>query len=313
MGASEDPVTATWEEARPPHLPDRITAVPIRVWPFVGLAVLLAFLQFRRYGGMSGAGADVVALAPGVIEVAAMTLVGAALFLRHPDAWSRLRPVALGVTLLAVAEALRLLAPMVDGVVAATGITGEAGEGFPVFTVSYFVARAGTIVGILGVASLWLGFRAARRTADPTGTRGILTGLLVVGFGVLVIGYGRQIALGAFDGDGVVQVANAIVLVTIAVGLAAWVAVASVVLAGARVRERPVASWIVGAVAAVGMTICQVPILSIWPAMDATSGPYGVLIWTVMLASMGSAVLLLTAFFLGLPAPSEAEATAEAG
>lgn len=312
MDTAEQPGAATWEEARPPHLPDRITALPRLIWPFVALAVLLVFLQIRRYGELSGAGTDVASLAPGIVRLAAMTLLGAALFLRHPDAWSRLRPVAMGITFLAIAEVLHVLAPIVDDLFARSTISTEGAES-PILTVSYLVGRAGTIIGILGVASLWVGFRAARRVADPAGTRAFFAIFLIVGLAILVIGYGRQVALGAFDGDGVVQVSNAIVFVTIAVELSAWVAVASVVLAGARVREQPIASWVVGAVAAIGMAICQVPILSIWPAMDATSGPYWVLIWTVMLASMGSAVLLLAAFLLGLPAPSEAEVIAEAG
>ena len=317
MQAGEEPVTATWEEARPPHLPDRITAVPILVWPFVALAVLLAFLQFRRYGGMSGAGADVVALAPGVIEVAAMTLLGAALFVRHPDAWSRLRPVALGVTLLAVAEALRLLAPMVDDVAAATGITGEAGDVSPVFTV----------VLLRGCAqddhrhpraspACWIGFRATRTLGDPPGTRAILAALLVVGLGVFAVGYGREFALGAFDGDGVVVVANAIVIATVAAGLVAWIAVASELLAGARVQERPSRGLAQsGAVAALRI-VHQRGAALLHPAasMDATSAAFSVAVWSVMLIATGSALLLLVAFLLGLPAPSEAKAeeTAEA-
>jgi hypothetical protein len=278
------------------------------VWPFVALAVLVAYLQFQRYDGLSSSGSDVLSLAQGVVQVVAMTLLGAALFLRHPDAWSRLRPLAIGVILLAAAEAVHLLGPMVDGVLGSSWFSSDGNLTLPA---SYYVGRAGSIVGIMGAASLLIGFREARRVADPAGTRAILVVLLAIGLGVLVIGYARQILLGAFDGDGIDQMTSAVAIAISAASLIAWTAVASELLAGTRVRERPASAWRVGTIGGFGAAISAVPLLTILPAMDVESAAFWVVVRTVTLIATAAAVLLLVAFLLGLPAPSEAEATAD--
>ena len=300
MQAGKEPIPASWDEARGPHLPDRLTAVPVLVWPFVALAVLLAVVQIRRHTYSPIDASVALSLGLTIARLLATTLLGAALFLRHPDAWSRLRPVAVGVTLLAIAEALRVLAPVADDLL---GRPSGPSDGVPILTVSYLVGRTGAIVGIVGVASLWVGLKAARRTPDPAGTRAILAILLVVGLGILAIGYGRLISLGLFDGDAAVAVTNASELVIEAVQLVAWIAVASVLVAGSRVRERPATAWLAGAFAALAISISPGQILSFLPSMDPTSGGYWLVIWSVSLVATGGAVLLLAAFLLGLPEP----------
>ena len=307
MQAGKEPIPASWDEARGPHLPDRLTAVPVMVWPFVALAVLLAVVQVRRYT-YSPIGADAaLSLALSIARLMAMTLLGAALFLRHPDAWSRLRPVAFGVTGLAVAEALHVLAPVAQDVF---GSTWDPSVGPPIVTASWVVGRTGAIVGIVGAAGLWVGLKAARRAPDPAGTRAMLAVLLVVGLGILAVGDARLLSLGLFDGDASVAIGNASALAIEAVQLVAWIAVASALVAGSRASERPAAAWLTGALAALAIAISQVQILSFLPAMDPTSGGYWLVTGSVSLVAAGGAVLLLMAFLLGLPEPVATEAAA---
>ena len=89
MEPAEESVTAAWEEARGPHLPDRITAIPVMVWPFLALTAVVVYVQSRLYAGVPFDASIVVAAGLGIARSAAMTLIGAALLVRHPDAWAR--------------------------------------------------------------------------------------------------------------------------------------------------------------------------------------------------------------------------------
>ena len=308
MQAGEEPVPATWEEARPPHLPDRITAIPVMVWPFVALTVVVVFARSRIYIGVPFDASIAISFGLGMAQLGAMTLLGAALFLRHPDAWSRLRPVAVAVSLIAIAEALVVFAPHVEGLVRGGWIgSGWDGESFPIITVSYVLGRVASVIGIVGIASLGVGLRATRRTPDATRTLVLFVALSTVALAFLALGYGRALDDGWGNADQAIAAAeNRISVAIVAVTLVAWVAVASILVVGALRQERPTSGWAVAAIAALAIAVGLEPIYLMWPTFDATSGllPAG---WITVGIAAAGAVLLLVAFLLGLPEPLDVE------
>ena len=302
-GADES-VTATWEEARPPHLPDRITAIPVMVWPFVVLTALVVYDRISLYRGQPFDASIVVSLSLGIARLAAMILLGAALFLRHPDAWSRLRPVAIAVTLIAMGEALDVFAPHIDSLV-----QGEwDGSDLPIITASYVLGRAASVIGILGVASLWFGLRANRRATDRTRTLALFVALSVGALAFLALGYDRILDDAWVDPD--LEIAAAATRIGAAIhatSIVAWMAVASVLLVGARGRERPTAGWRIGAIAILAIVLGLEPVWVLWPTYDMSTSGLTIAGWIVVGTAAAGAVLLLVAFLLGLPDPADAE------
>jgi uncharacterized membrane protein len=231
-----------------------------------------------------------------------MTLLGATLFLRHPDAWSRLRPVSIAVTLLAISEALNVLGPTISRFAQGDWTGVEP----PLFTSSYIVGLVATIFGVLGIASLAYGLRATRRSPDGTRTVVLFIVLSVGALAVLAAGYGRVLDDQWFGGAQAIEAAATRTSIAIhAIGLVAWVAVASVLLVGARGGGRPIAGWLVGAVAALAIAIGLEPIYYLWLPVDQPTAGITLAGWISLAVAATGAVLLLVAFGLGLPEPSE--------
>src|SRR5688500_6853375 len=95
--------TAPWPEARPPHLPDRITALSPWIAPFLLLAALQVFLGWQQWAseGTLDVAPSLALHISDLLPSLAATLLGAALFWRHPQAHRTMPRVALGVALLA--------------------------------------------------------------------------------------------------------------------------------------------------------------------------------------------------------------------
>ena len=303
MDSSEGSGTATWEEARGPHLPDRITAIPVMVWPFVVLTAVVVYVQAPLYSGVPFDASIALSLGLGIARLAGTTLLGAALFLRHPDAWSRLRPLAIAVTLIALAEALDVFAPHVGRLVRGDSIVEEV----PIITVSYAIGRVASVLGLLGIASLWLGLRATRRAPDATRTLVLFVSLSIGGLAFLALGYDRILDDSWSDSLLAIQAADTRIGFAIyAITIVAWLAVASILVVGALGRERPSAGWLIGAIASLAIALGLEPIWVLWPTVDATTVLTVAGWFTVATAAVG-AVLLLVAFLLGLPEPVDAE------
>ena len=106
-----------WEEPRPPHLPDAVTTVSPWVFLFVLLAVLqviAGWLEWKAQGDL-GDPTYGASIALGVVQAACVSLLGAALFLRHPDAHRRLPMLVVGVVLLVATVLLPLVVGAIDG------------------------------------------------------------------------------------------------------------------------------------------------------------------------------------------------------
>jgi hypothetical protein len=166
----EDTIAPEWEEPRGPHLPDTLTRVPLAVWPFVAFAIALAYITVDR--NWTGRIVDQPALPSFVlslIPIVAMPLAGAALFLRHPHAWSRHRPVALAVILLTAQTVVQVATPIAFDLIAPSDPLADPSldDVYPWF--SWALGLLSSAIGLLGVA--YCGWRSTRRAegrAHPT-------------------------------------------------------------------------------------------------------------------------------------------------
>ena len=298
MASRRDPVAPAGDEPRGPHLPDRLTALPWTVWPFVVLTVLVVYLRPLRSTGMDLDASGWLALFLSVVRSAGFTLLGAALFIRRPDARSRLWPVVVAVSLLGIAELLVAASPIVGDLVD----SGASDSGPTILSAGFVIGRAAAVARLFAYGYLWIGLGAVRTRDDPAGSRAVLVGLLVLGFGIVVFGVAGLASAGVFDAEAGIVATNLVAIALSALGFVASLAILAVVLSGARAGEGPGQSWWM---AVVGIVLC--PIVSdgtLWvfnalPAMGAAV--FSVVQWLLLIAGAAGSLLLVGAFLAGFP------------
>jgi hypothetical protein len=299
-----EPITPTiddpaWPEARPPHLPDRLTAMSLLSWPF---AILGAFLIWRgasqvreamSAGGVSVVGTIITASAP-----VATVLAGAVLFVRHPDAIRTLPRMVIGVVLLAAGELLRLAAIPLEPVFA--GIT-PVSEALPFLIPLATAFDAFTsLVSLFGLLYLARGLDEARRFEDRSSMRALAVVLVAL---AAVIGVLRFVSFGELPADDTLAIGVLVVLsLGILVGkMLTWGYVVVVALRGWRAGEAPAGGWLLAALAGAGIFVSGLATLAVELVVKAPSEVqflvYSMLAWIATLAW----VVLLAALALGLP------------
>jgi len=305
-----------WEEPRPPHLPDALTRLVSRVSPWVIPFLLLASLQaiggwleWSRQGELvdPGYGAAIFLMTlPGV----SASLLGAALFYRHPDAHRRLPMLAFGVVLLAL-----------------TALMGSAER--PLF--EWFMSRspaadnswifvAGTVYGIainavrvFGLVYIARGLDGAPRSADVVSGRGL--GILVTA----VVATATVVSLASFlPIVGATELVTPVNLVAIGLGMIvtlSWSYLFVITFGGWLAGEWPRIGWLLVALAA-GMEVALPILLTVGRVVDVSQlGVVGLQIGGLL--SVSNWVLLLLAFAVGIPstevsAPDEPNAATTA-
>ena len=300
-----------WEDARPPHLPDRVTAIPPLVWVFVLLAIVDALWFFNHAGfGPSPDASIVLSLAIGLTWSVAACLMPAALLIRHRDAPTRATLLLTGTILFAVVQGMQILAEPLQSIF--EGWT-PASDDTPFLIPSAEVYRqAGSLIAVIGLICIGLGLLRARRYEDR---RSIVVWLLIPVAAALA-------ALTIFDsmqqivlGDVVVTPSYAIFLVTaVVIGvlrIAAWAYLTAMASGGSVADEDPPIGWrlaaLGGALVLLSIGVSTVmSLLGTWLPIRDNS-----LLW-VAYAYSGAYALghlcLLAGFALGLPALEPLEA-----
>lgn len=282
-----------WPEVRGPHLPDWLTAIPLLVWPFVilGAVRLLAFWTANR-----GADPDLLALsALALVGELGACLLGAALFLRHPDAIRSMPLVVVGVSLVAAEQAMRLidapLQPLFDAVAG-----GPDGDMTGSMIASSAFHQAATIVGLFGTLYIARGLDAARRFDGGT-SRVVLVALAALS--AVAIGLSTSFVLGhSVDGiAGGLPLYLASVVITFA-ALLATSYLAAVAFGGWRSGEEPALAWLLVALwgtltIATGAVFTFVTVVAGFGQLDLS--------WAYLVAIAAAGLGLLVAFALGLP------------
>jgi hypothetical protein len=165
-----------WEEPRPPHLPDRLMAVSPWVLPF--LVVVVAEVWLFSITGPRSDSLDWLSARYGVTGLLG-SLVGLALFLRHPDARVTLPQIASGAFLLLLQQVMVLLEPAVGPVL--RDLTEPSDNLFSSISPMHVAYRTFTsIIGIFGIAFIASGMSAARRHKDIGAVRGLAAVLTIM-------------------------------------------------------------------------------------------------------------------------------------
>ena len=105
-----------WEEPRGPHLPDRVVGVPPMAWLFIATAIVVTIADLPTLARMGSGpwflGQGILGLVPPICSC----LLGAVLFIRHPDAVQALPLLVLGAMLSAAVPVLRLGSTLVASI-----------------------------------------------------------------------------------------------------------------------------------------------------------------------------------------------------
>ncbi len=298
-----------WEEARPPHLPDRLTSISPWVLPFVavmGYEIWRILGDQRRVGNLGSPlefWLGSYAVLTGILGV----LVGMALFLRHPDARTTLTPLASGAFLLLLQHVMRLLGPTVVGF-----LPGGEPLSFPYISpteeaYSIFVS----IVGVFAIAFIASGLSAARRYEGVRGGRGLAAVLTVVTFASTGASIAWLTSVGFEFDDWLMH--PVLVIGQVLVNLFGTLAVAYLVVVsvtGWLGQEQPRAAW---GLATVGAGLVLLPALAM-PVISTPPLSQDVAYFVASLVAVGAVIgwaLLVVAFALGLPSteslPDETE------
>jgi hypothetical protein len=301
---SIDRPEAAWEEPRGPHLPDAVTRIPGAAWPFLLVAILVAWRSLGTFAANQpdDAGAAILLSGVSIGGTVAACLVGAALFLRHPDAHHAHRALALGSALIALSYLGKAYRIDVDGWL--RDLTGDEPFGISPFTSAYGTMLTVAIAG--GVFALARGLVAARALPSrmPAGW------LLAVAFAIPVAAAIEDVLLVTSNADQLdmafpfaLQLALG-VIGSLAIGFA-WATLAVTSLLGARAGEEPRAGWWVVAIAAwvhlvapVGLAIATLPAVPVADGVASTGFNIFLLFTAIGSASW---FLVLAAFVVGLP------------
>ena len=302
-----------WEEPRPPHLPDAITRLSPWVVPFAGAALLQVWLIWREWSGL-GALADVDQFGPIVrarIPAIVAALLGAALFLRHPDARRTVPLLVFGVALFTIDGLLAIVAEPVTRFLAdlapnaAPSLPGPAVAAWSVFT---------TLVSIFAVLFTTAGLSMARREPPTPAARPLAVALTILAVVTVILSVAtvrwEELDLSPWSLTTLTTLALAVVL-----GLAstlAWSYLLVVSLAGLIAGESPRLGWALATVAAVSFVGIRV-VIALPLGLDATTGAGQAAIAVLGYATMLGWLALLAAFAVGLPATGDRPASTPTG
>ena len=298
-----------WEEARPPHLPDRL----IRTSPWVFAFAIAALVQVwsaatpRVATDATPTVEELAYLVQALVPSIAASLLGAALFLRHPSAWRTVPVLVVGLVLFVVGELLGVvdqpfarfladLAPATDP----TSVVTPLGLAWSVLTTS---------ISILAVTMTAGGLSRARRRPVVLVARPLAVALTIVSIVIVLLSVSEL--LGTVIAPSL-AIASAL---GVALGLAsnlAWAYLVVVTATGWMAGESPRRGWALAAAAAtLFFAIRIVTSIAFDPGLAQQIGTFLVILvgWGAVLAWL----LLLVAFVVGLPATDDRPAATRTG
>jgi hypothetical protein len=295
-------------EARGPHLPDVLTRQSPWVYLFVGAAlvhVAVAWIDWAGRGPLAPS-QDLLSLLSARVNDALISLFGAALFVRHPDARRSMPFLAFGLGLLALGPLLRLVDTPVTQFIDTLDPSDAEFIGLSPAVVAYHFFTS--LIAVAGVLYVGVGLADARTRPRRSVERGVLSllvviGILTVAWQLLPIG-GAQTPASPYE-----WVLVGIGLVLSLLSTLAWAYLIAIVFGGWLTDEDPRTGWrlalvaglIGGLILPVVSTILIVLATLLQPVSSSFVPLYG------LVGTIGW-VLWLAAFAVGLPAGSSATA-----
>jgi hypothetical protein len=288
-----------WVEPRGPQLPAVVTRVPLGVWPFIALALLEAFGQWEQIRSMQiGHPVDAAEAVIGAIGGLAVPLIGAALFLRHPSAHRTMPAITLGVVLLAALTVVDALRDVVLEGIVQSDVDVETAT---LASTGYSIIQA--LIRVFAVTYVALGLDDARQFEDRTRASGVRSLLLLAALLAPAI---TAFVVWPWPQEHVVTT-----LLSLAAQVAtnlAWTYLAWIAVRGWAAGEQPHVAWGLTAIVAAGnvfvTVLAAVLNLVVWVIGPTDSQVPAVFeVYRLLLGVLAVLwVLLLAAFWLGLPA-----------
>jgi hypothetical protein len=290
-----------WEEPRGPHLPDLLTRQPGLMWPFLALALLLAFQAAARLEQTSTSlamTADLVLRSVlAAVPLVSIPLLGVAWFRRRPTPTMR-ESMSIAVTLLAVSQLMRFASPWVIDGLTGPGVA-DVGDvaSIRLGAISSTLAAG---VSILGDLFLLRAVLQARGLPDSERQRPVLLALAIATIAILAIQV-WFVATAAAPDDGSGFSTNLTALVTSCVSITITAVLAAVLLSGALAGETPRTAWRLGAVAyalQIGGLLISSGAFLVGAAVQSFFALYE---WSILAIFAVGAIALVAAVALGLP------------
>jgi hypothetical protein len=302
-----------WPEARGPHLPDRLTALP---WPtlfFGSLAIVMTALAIR--GVVIAGPTDALSIGyaiSGAIPTAVAFLLPATLFFRHRDVWQSNRLLVVGTVLFGVVEILQYISPGISEWLSSV-IAPPADLPF----LAPLDIAFNVVVGIISaLAPIYVGrgLIAARVYEDEPGTR---KWWLVVAALTLVAGVTNVLMLINLSLDIPADAVMAyywLTVLSVAISLLSlfgWAYFAGAAVVGWRSGESPSRAWGLASLGG-GLILVGLTVSGVIGAIGVFGAPLPNELSILILGAFALGYLvLLAAFLIGLPDdPDEAPKTA---
>jgi hypothetical protein len=289
-----------WEEARPPHLPDRMTAVPWLAWVFILLAIfdLGWLIDQARFGAGAGL-TEIVVFLLGAIPSVVAFLLPAALLARHPDARLHASVLFYGTILLALAQGLRILADPLQSIF--EQLTPPADDlQFLVPSAAAYSLLVATLMA-LGLADIGWGLARARRYEDR---RSALVRLLVPIATLLASLSAVSSVVQVAQGDTTITPTYAVYIGgAVVVGIlriVAWAFLTAAAIRGWTADEDPGIGWRLAALGG-GFVLVAIALSTAESLLQIQDASLWIFYLTGSIFALGH-LCLLAGFALGLPA-----------
>jgi hypothetical protein len=287
-------------EARGPHLPDVMTRQSPWVYVFVAAALVHVWLALQQLSGRGVTpGLDDVYQVSFRINDVLISLFGAALFIRHPNARRSLPLLAFGLGLMALGPLLNLvdtpvmlfldsLAPSDTGFIARSPAV-----------IAYKVLTS--LVAIAAVFCVGVGLAHARQRPRHPAERPVLTLVMLIGIASVLLAL-IPLGTGRLPATQYEWVLLGIGFVLSLLDALAWSYVIAVAFGGWIAGDAPYLGWgLALAASAMGLVVRAMFILIGYLSEPLSSD----LLPVVSVAVTLSWLLLLVAFALGLPATAD--------
>jgi hypothetical protein len=173
-------------EARGPHLPDVMTRQSPWVYPFLAAALIQVVLAWQQLmGSGTAAGLDDVYGVKFRLDNVLMSLLGAALFIKHPDARRSLPLLAFGLGLMALGPLLDIIDRPVTQFLDSLAPSGDVFTGLSPAVVAYQVFKS--LITVAAVVYVGVGLADARRRPRHPAERSVLVVVLIISIATVVL------------------------------------------------------------------------------------------------------------------------------
>jgi hypothetical protein len=293
-------------EARGPHLPDAVMRLSPWAIAFVAVAIAQLWFGYRAWAGQFAIPQPdtVPLLAHYLIPSAIVPLFGAALFIRHPDARRTMPALVFGLVLLTIVQLLTSIDAPIRAIL--DGLSSPDDGPVSPANVAYAVFRS--LLQLFAILYIAGGLSEARRATPSAAQRPLtlwLGALAVIGTVVSIASVAQfGIDLSGPGGALVLAIDIALALFTSIV----WAYLVAVTVGGVLAGDAPTMAW---RLAALGTAIIFVFRL-LAGIVIGVGEPWTSLVVLGGYVALAGWLLILVAFWLGLPALADAAVTADA-